>query len=379
MQGGVVYLIAFFGCVVPDSLVLKWKGTSAASNRFQKILLSYLDDQKVNIHSVVSNCHQELFLLESGAIVHANICLHGIVGRILVLFRTLRDVVLESRQCDIVVQFNPEYYSILTPIIAHFFGERAIIVLSDFTGVSERGSLSRKFLSIVEAYSIKKYDKAIVLSNAKPMKDFQKILVYRGAIDTSEFKEVTINKDFHRTIILYSGTYTEVSGIRLMLKAFEILCRRSDVELHLTGAGELESLVDDYSRRDRRIVNHGFVSRSELIRIYSASHLVVNPRDMRFRQNSNNFPSKILEYLCTGRPIVTTRFSGIDDFEDALMFVSASDETEFSEILNVAVEKLPIIIDEAFTKNREIARRFDISNQREKVRKFILRSGDDLQ
>ena len=61
------------------------------------------------------------------------------------------------------------------------------------------------------------------------------------------------------------------------------------------------------------------------------------------------------------------------------MFVSASDETEFSEILNVAVEKLPIIIDEAFTKNREIARRFDISNQREKVRKFILRSGDDLQ
>ncbi len=108
-----------------------------------------------------------------------------------------------------------------------------------------------------------------------------------------------------RLVFMYSGSLLEIKGVPLLLDAFSQLGSDA-VELWLTGAGPLEERVREASRRDSRIRFFGSVTYSELLALYRQADVLINPHSTTHESVRYLFPSKLLEYLGTGRPVIST-------------------------------------------------------------------------
>lgn len=111
--------------------------------------------------------------------------------------------------------------------------------------------------------------------------------------------------------IVYAGTPAEVSGARLLLAAFRIL-PDPDAHLIFTGRGGLEGEIREAAAVDPRIQVAGFVQRREMQRLLCSATVLVNPRPGSYPENRYNFPAKLLDYLASGRPVITTLAGDLD-------------------------------------------------------------------
>ena len=114
-----------------------------------------------------------------------------------------------------------------------------------------------------------------------------------------------------RKTVVYAGTPAYVSGARLLLEAF---ARVDDPEMKIVfaGRGGLEDEIRAAASRDPRIEVRGFTTREELRQLLASATVLVNPRLSAPSENRYNFPSKILDYLASGRPVITTLAGDLD-------------------------------------------------------------------
>lgn len=111
--------------------------------------------------------------------------------------------------------------------------------------------------------------------------------------------------------VLYAGTPAYVSGARLLLDAFARI-EDPDMRLVFAGRGGLEVEVRAAAARDPRISLLGFMPRTEMQQALASATVLVNPRLSEEHENRHNFPSKILDYLASGRPVITTLAGDLD-------------------------------------------------------------------
>lgn len=117
------------------------------------------------------------------------------------------------------------------------------------------------------------------------------------------------NKDI--IVIMYSGTLDLRYGIPELLDAMELL--EDNYELWLTGDGNARSLVEEKVKKDPRIKFLGYLpSRQDLLNKQATATMLISPR--RDTEGSKYcFPSKILEYMASGRPVISCYLGGIPD------------------------------------------------------------------
>jgi len=141
-------------------------------------------------------------------------------------------------------------------------------------------------------------------------------------------------------ILLFSGTLTTDNGTRLLLDAF-VKTKDPAIQLWISGRGAMQSEVEALAKQDPRIRYLGFLERVELLSILKRSLLLVNPRPPSSPENRYNFPSKIIEYLASGRPVISLASGDIaQEYGDHLILLK--DETP---------EALARVIDDSFRRN----------------------------
>jgi len=113
-------------------------------------------------------------------------------------------------------------------------------------------------------------------------------------------------------VVMYSGMLNEMNGIPLLLESFARLAEPG-WRLWVYGGGPLDAAVRAAARRDPRITLHPWdvVPEAEVLRRQRQAHVLVNPRPSSHRANRYSFPSKLLEYLASGTPVVSTVPPGI--------------------------------------------------------------------
>ena len=84
-------------------------------------------------------------------------------------------------------------------------------------------------------------------------------------------------------------------------------------------------------------------------------------------QNQNNFPSKVLEYLATGREVISTKFPGWEKFKDNFRFYEGGTKALESEINKVLSDNLTLHYD----TNRGKAVNYDWNVQIKKIIELI--------
>jgi glycosyltransferase involved in cell wall biosynthesis len=131
-------------------------------------------------------------------------------------------------------------------------------------------------------------------------------------------------------IVMYSGN---LAGLDLLLEAFALISDPS-YRLVITGRGPMEGAVRSAATRDDRIVYLGMLSTEELLRKMREATVLVIPRSASTPFIKYSFPSKLLEYMITGRPVVTTVLPGIpDEYHKYLFLLREESPNSLAELL----------------------------------------------
>lgn len=127
--------------------------------------------------------------------------------------------------------------------------------------------------------------------------------------------------------LLYTGSLDERYGIKNLVNAFTEL-EDKNINLWICGEGDSRIFVETKAKIDNRIKYFGQVDRLESIKLQHRATVLINPRLPGDEYTKYSFPSKIMEYMSTGRPVIMYRLPGIpnDYFEHC--FVPADFTTE---------------------------------------------------
>ncbi len=115
-----------------------------------------------------------------------------------------------------------------------------------------------------------------------------------------------------KKIVVYAGGLYEKFGIKNLVDAF---CRIDELgaELQLYGEGPCVEYILEMGKKYPNIKYGGMISLDEVVERERQATLLINPRPANEEFTRYSFPSKTLEYMMTGRPVMSTKLAGIPD------------------------------------------------------------------
>lgn len=119
-----------------------------------------------------------------------------------------------------------------------------------------------------------------------------------------------------KRVITYAGALEFQYNIRGVIKAFSLI-DNPEFELCFFGDGPAKDFIVDASKKDPRIKYYGVVSPREIQEAYDKSTVLLNPRQNTAEYTKYTFPSKTMESLSSGRPLVGYKLDGIPDEYDS--------------------------------------------------------------
>jgi len=137
------------------------------------------------------------------------------------------------------------------------------------------------------------------------------------------FREMDDRSDPGAPVVLYTGTKGPWGGVDLLLDAWQHV-QHPGARLWICGQGKHERLREAITQ-DLRITDYGVVAEDHLRDLTEQAAVLVNPRPPSYPGNRLNFPSKVLEYLGTGKPVVTTRTASLAPEYDSVLLFAADD------------------------------------------------------
>lgn len=147
-----------------------------------------------------------------------------------------------------------------------------------------------------------------------------------------------------KPVILYTGALERALGLDVLIDAFEKLPKGS-AKLCLAGYGGYLEEIKERAKNNEDIEYLGYLSKEEIITIQNSAAILVNPRSQDEEFVKYSFPSKTMEYLATGVPVVMNRLPGIPKEYEKHIFYTENSTTEalakaISNVLNTDDEIL---------------------------------------
>ena len=168
----------------------------------------------------------------------------------------------------------------------------------------------------------------------------RKWIVIEGFFDANNVTH-NISKNKLNNIILYAGTIEKKYGIEMLIDGF-LKANLSKVELILYGTGSYVEEVKSISSKFPNVIYGGVLSPNEAYNKMLNADLLVNPRKSSEEYTRFSCPSKTLEYMTTGVPVMMCKLEGVpEEYYEHLFLVE--DETPegfaklFIEYFNIDV------------------------------------------
>ncbi|MHA7847586.1 glycosyltransferase [Serratia sp. D1N4] len=178
-------------------------------------------------------------------------------------------------------------------------------------------------------------------------------IVLEGIAETTPVvrNESTVAKPF----IFYAGGINQAYGVLELVEGF--IRSGIDYELLLCGRGDLEDYLASVSSQHPSVKYLGFLSPDKVAQLQSQAAFLALTRDPAEKYTRYSFPSKLIEYIAAGIPVLTTRLAGIPD--------------EYFDYLNViedfSVESIANALKEICSASQE-----DLSRKSARGREWLL-------
>jgi len=200
-----------------------------------------------------------------------------------------------------------------------FFKRNKVCILTDLPdfldfSVKKNNQLIKKLIKSTTNQLIKKYDYYIVMTEDMNQMVNQKNkphLIIEGFVDYQmEHEENNLENKFDKKIVLYAGALYEKFGVKKLVDVFHTLSR-NDAELWIYGDGELNEYIDNLGQQNTSIKFYGYVENKLVIESELKATILVNTRPTDEIFTKYSFPSKNMEYMSTGTPLLTTKLPGL--------------------------------------------------------------------
>lgn len=245
--------------------------------------------------------------------------------------------------------------------------------LPEFFDLSKkRMSIARKIVSRSMYRNMKYVDNFVLITEQmkKPLEIGDRpYLVVEGIYNDNRTK---VNNLSDKRIILYSGTLHKQFGIDNLIKAF-ILIKNENYRLVLCGGGDYENDIKEAVKRDPRIEFMGHVDRNRVIQMQQEATVLVNPRQNIGEYTKYSFPSKTMEYMASGTPVVMYKLDGIPkEYDEYLNYVENNSIESLKNKLVEICEQPTEIREQIGKKARDfILKEKNETTQAGKILKFI--------
>jgi len=136
-------------------------------------------------------------------------------------------------------------------------------------------------------------------------------IVVETIVDTRIFDGVAAVGKAEPPALMYAGALYKKYGVDLIVDAFEQT--KSNCELWLFGSGDYEQEIKQRMAKNPNIRFFGRVPREEVLKREKEASLLLNIRNTEDDYTRFSFPSKMVEYMLSGTPLLTTRLEGIPE------------------------------------------------------------------
>lgn len=363
--------ILYVGAVVPEEYSLEIKENSLAGNKLQMNLINELrKNVDVDILSFIcvplteqqqrkidnynkKNKYDKYYYKGSNTFLNIK------------KFR--KEIKEKSKNYDLVMTFNVNYPWLRLPRISKC--EKNLLILSDF---SDTNSFSNPLLKIYAKICKRDFlDYTHVVGLSKLHKNYlnknQKFMYMPGGVKISDFKKTSATPINGEIKVMYSGFLGKVTGIDMLVNVFK-KGNIKNAKLIITGRGELEDFIKQNCSES---INYlGSLSEKDYLETLSNSNILINPRNMNLPENQNNFPSKVFDYLAVGKVLVSTKFSGYEDFLDNFYFCESNEE-DMEKTLKKAINEYNKNYKDFMKKNTAKVKEYSWDKQIKKIIEFI--------
>lgn len=273
---------------------------------------------------------------------------------------------------------------ILSALIYRQFNRntKLCLIIPDLPEFMGEGGVIYKSLKRIDQFLFYRlvdyFDSLIVLTKSMIDRihvDQKKCLVIEGIAnipeDASFINDIDNIQGFRS--FLYTGTLALRYGIADLIEAFQKM-KYPEIELWICGDGDGKSYVENSSKIDNRIKYFGQVDRRKAVELQKKASILVNPRRPEGEFTKYSFPSKILEYMASGRPVVMHKLDGIpEDYSPYYISPDSTDPQALAKCMDFAAE----MSDEQLFKFGHEAQSFVLSNkdpitQAKKILNFVM-------
>lgn len=153
--------------------------------------------------------------------------------------------------------------------------------------------------------------------------------------------------------MLYTGRLNRRYGLELLLQAMKEL-HDPDIELWLCGSGEMEEEIKAYAKVDSRIKFFGFLPHDKTLSLQRQATVLVNPRTNEGEYTKYSFPSKTMEYMVSGRPVMMFKLDGVPrEYDQYLTYIPAENVEAICQTVQFLKKLKPYELDELGSKGRD--------------------------
>lgn len=255
----------------------------------------------------------------------------------------------------------------LNELKKHFDLEVCLIVadLPEYMGLSARKSLYSKITGVltdkIYRRNLSVVDSFVFLTEQMSLKTniYRKPYAVMEGIASAEYEFENTDRVKNPSVIMYSGGLQLKYGIGVLLDAAKFV-KNQNVEFRFYGSGEAQELIEKCAENDSRIKYCGTLPIKKLNSQQQKSTVLINPRQNTDEYTKYSFPSKNLEYMLSGRPLIAYMLDGIPK-EYGNYIISPKDNS--AEALAKTITKVLDMSDEEQIKIGKKARDFVLENK----------------
>lgn len=231
-------------------------------------------------------------------------------------------------------------------------GMKSVGIVTDIPGLmvwqKKSSSIIRRWFGKIHSKNIRRMSHFVPLTDAmcdiiNPERK-KPYVVVEGLVDSAmDDKAPTPYQDGKRHIT-YTGTLNARYGVRDLVEGFMKL-PQEDIILDIYGRGPMAEEMTKYTNQDNRVRFHGMVTNDEAVIAQRSSFLLVNPRPTVEEFTKYSFPSKNMEYMATGVPLLTAVLPGMPKEYHPYVFLFEDETAEgisrrIDEILSMPIDKV---------------------------------------
>ncbi|MBE6557718.1 MAG: glycosyltransferase family 4 protein [Ruminococcaceae bacterium] len=142
-----------------------------------------------------------------------------------------------------------------------------------------------------------------------------------------------------KRVVMYAGALYRKYGVANLVESFLKIAKENE-ELHLYGNGGYAAELREITKLHPQVIYHGCFPNQQVVQAELTATLLVNPRTSEGEYTKYSFPSKTMEYMVSGTPVLCAKLPGFpDEYDEYLYYFDDAQEDGLAVALRQALDR----------------------------------------